>query len=122
MATINATSDPESKQGRRGWKPMANNLSYGTAPHIILTFALYESEWSASLPGRIIPWERSSDTQWTGGWMSPRAGLDVLENRKIFFSLSEMELWSFIPFRNHYTDCYKRAVCIVLFAVLISCV
>jgi hypothetical protein len=40
--------------------------------HIFLTSALAGGKWTASRPGRITP-----GTHWIGGWVDPRAGLDV---------------------------------------------
>jgi hypothetical protein len=37
--------------------------------------------WSASCPGCFTP--RQPCTNWTGGWMGPRASLDTVKNRKI---------------------------------------
>jgi hypothetical protein len=59
--------------------------------HIFLTSALVGGEWSTSRPGRITPGERAPSTQWIGGWVDLRAGLDDLEKRK-FFSLPGLEL------------------------------
>jgi hypothetical protein len=47
-----------------------------------LTSALVGGEWSVSCPGRFIPGERALTTQWIGGWVGPRAGLDDVEKRK----------------------------------------
>jgi hypothetical protein len=58
--------------------------------HVFMTSALVGGEWSASRPGRFITGERASDTQWIGGWVGPRAGLDV-EKRK-FLTLPGLEL------------------------------
>jgi hypothetical protein len=44
-----------------------------------LTSALDGGEWSASRPGRALP----PGTHCTGGWVSPRAGLDREARRKI---------------------------------------
>jgi hypothetical protein len=41
-----------------------------------LTSALDGGEWSASRPGHFIPGERTPGTDWIGGWVGPRAGLD----------------------------------------------
>jgi hypothetical protein len=49
--------------------------------HIFLTSALAGGEWSASRPGRFRPGETAPGTHWTGGWVDPRAGLDM-EKRK----------------------------------------
>jgi hypothetical protein len=51
--------------------------SGGIAPLIFLTSALDGGEWSASRTGRFTPRERAPDTHWIGGWVGPRAGLDV---------------------------------------------
>jgi hypothetical protein len=48
----------------------------------VQTSALVGGEWSASRPGRFTPGERAPGTHWTGGWVSPRAGLDDMEKRK----------------------------------------
>jgi hypothetical protein len=48
-----------------------------------LTSALERGEWSASRPGRFTSRERTSGTYWTGGWVGPRAVLDVVVKRKI---------------------------------------
>jgi len=37
--------------------------------------ALEGGEWSATRPGRTLPRERHG-SQFTGGWVGPRAGLD----------------------------------------------
>jgi hypothetical protein len=50
--------------------------------HAFLTSALIGDEWSASRPGRFIPWERAPSTHWIGGWVGPRTGLDGVEKRK----------------------------------------
>jgi len=41
---------------------------------------------SALAPGK------NSDTYWTGGWVGLRAGLDVLEKRKISWSSQDSNL------------------------------
>jgi hypothetical protein len=46
--------------------------------HISTHWALNEGEWSASRPDRLIRGERARGTHWTGGWVSPRAGLDTV--------------------------------------------
>jgi hypothetical protein len=42
-------------------------------------------EWSASRPGRALPppGQRTPCTNWIGGWVGPRAGLDAGARRKI---------------------------------------
>jgi hypothetical protein len=56
-----------------------------------LISALVGGEWSASRSGRFTPRERASDTHWIGGWVNPRADLNVLEKRK-FLTLPGLEL------------------------------
>jgi hypothetical protein len=34
-------------------------------------------------PGRFTPRERAPGTHWIGGWLGPRAGLDIVTKRKI---------------------------------------
>jgi hypothetical protein len=41
-----------------------------------LTSALDGCEWSASHPGRFISRERANGTDWIGGWVGPRVGLN----------------------------------------------
>jgi hypothetical protein len=49
-----------------------------------LTSALDRGKWSASYPGRF-----TTGIHWIGGWMGPRAGLDAVEYRQIFFPCRE---------------------------------
>jgi hypothetical protein len=44
---------------------------------------LIRSEWTASRPDRFTPREWVPGTQWIGGWVGPRAGLDVVSKIKI---------------------------------------
>jgi hypothetical protein len=48
-----------------------------------LTSAPDAGERSASRLGRFTPREIAADNHWIGGWVGPRAGLDVVEKRKI---------------------------------------
>jgi len=41
-------------------------------------------ERSASLPGRALLQEMTSDTHWIGGWVGLRAGLDTEARGKVF--------------------------------------
>jgi hypothetical protein len=59
--------------------------------HIFLTLARVGGEWSASHPCHFTPRERAPGTQWTGGWVGPRASLDDMEKRK-FLTLQGLEL------------------------------
>jgi hypothetical protein len=44
----------------------------------ILTSALDGCEWPASCPGQFTPRERAPGTLRIGGWVGPRAGLNVV--------------------------------------------
>jgi hypothetical protein len=48
-----------------------------------LTSALDGGEWLASRPSHFTPRERAPGTPWIGGWVGPRAILDVVVKRKI---------------------------------------
>jgi hypothetical protein len=48
-------------------------------------------EWSTSRPGRFTPGEIAPGTNWIGGWVDLRAGLDDLEKRK-FLATPGLEL------------------------------
>jgi hypothetical protein len=48
-----------------------------------LTSAPDGGEWSASHPGRFTPRERAPGTHLIGEWVSPRAVLDAVVERKI---------------------------------------
>jgi hypothetical protein len=50
--------------------------------HDFLTSALDGGDLSASRPGRFTPEERAPGTQWTAGWVGPRAVLDAVAKRK----------------------------------------
>jgi hypothetical protein len=45
--------------------------------HIFLTSTPAGGEWPASRPGHFTPGESAPGTHWIGGWVDPRAGLDV---------------------------------------------
>jgi hypothetical protein len=47
-----------------------------------LTSALDGCEWSASHPGGFNPREGAPGTHWIGGWVGPRASLDVVVKRE----------------------------------------
>jgi hypothetical protein len=47
-----------------------------------LTSALDEGEWSAARAGRFTPEKKAPDTNWTGGWVDPTAGLDAVAKRR----------------------------------------
>ena len=61
--------------------------------------ALYETEWSASRPGRFTPGEGISITQKIEGWLGLRAGLDTLQCGSLsfpthkFVSITTMLSW-----------------------------
>jgi hypothetical protein len=59
--------------------------------HVFLILVLVGGEWSASRPGRYTPKERAPGTHWVGGWVGPRAGLDIVEKRK-FLTLQGLKI------------------------------
>jgi hypothetical protein len=71
-----------------------------------LTSAVDGGEWSASRPNRFTPRERASGTHWIGGWVDPRAVLDVVVKRKIPSLRRESNLRTPIvqPVAQRYTD------------------
>jgi hypothetical protein len=62
--------------------------------HTFLTSGVAGCEWSASCPGCLIP-KREPSIYWPGGWVSPRASLDIVEERKISFPCQELNPSSF---------------------------
>jgi hypothetical protein len=56
--------------------------SGGIAP-LFLTSAPDGDEWSAPLHCRFFSWETAPCIHWIGGWAGLRAGLDLMEKRKI---------------------------------------
>jgi hypothetical protein len=56
--------------------------TYGRADvqiHILLTPVLVGVEWSASRSGRFTTEKKALGTRWIGGWVDPRAALDIIE-------------------------------------------
>jgi hypothetical protein len=51
--------------------------------HAFLTSALDGGEWSASRPCCFTPGKTAPGTHCIGGWVGPKAGLDVMEKSKI---------------------------------------
>jgi hypothetical protein len=49
--------------------------------HTYLTLALDGGDWSASRPGYFTLRERAPGTHWIGGWVGPRAILDMGEDK-----------------------------------------
>jgi hypothetical protein len=54
----------------------------GKQLHAFLILELDECEWSASLSGHFTPEEKALGTHWIGGWVGPRASLDVVTKEK----------------------------------------
>jgi hypothetical protein len=53
------------------------------APPFLIS-ALVGGEWSASRIFCFTPWETTLDTNWIGGWVGLKAGLDAVEKRTKF--------------------------------------
>jgi hypothetical protein len=66
------------------------------------TIALYGDEWSISCPSHFRPRERAPGAHWIGGWVGPRASLNVVMKRKIPIQDSIQE----VPFETE-----KRETC-----------
>jgi hypothetical protein len=62
--------------------------------HIFLTSAPDGGHCSASRPVRFTPRERASGTDWIGGWVDPRAGMDDVKRRKFFFLFFDVHKYS----------------------------
>jgi hypothetical protein len=77
-----------------------------------LTAALDGGEWSASCPGLFTPREKTPGTHWIGGWVDPRAGLDMVSKRKIPSTCQESNPNHPIvqPIASCYTDSYPGSL------------
>jgi hypothetical protein len=56
----------------------------------------YGGEWSALCLGCFTPWERDQSTHYTEAWVGPKAGLDIVQKRKIPWPYWESNPDSFI--------------------------
>jgi hypothetical protein len=68
-----------------------------------LTLALDGGEWSASQPGHFTPKKSAPGTHWIGGWVGPRANLDVVVKRKVLSPCQDLNLLIIQPIAHHYT-------------------
>jgi hypothetical protein len=59
---------------------------------LFLASAVEGGEWSTSLHCRFNPGETDPGTYWTGRWLGPRIGMDVMEKRKLCSSYCESNL------------------------------
>jgi hypothetical protein len=66
----------------------------GVYLHAFLTSALDGGEWLASRPGRFTRSVKASSVHWIRGWVGPRAGLDVVEERKISIVIAPAGNWT----------------------------
>jgi hypothetical protein len=69
--------------------------------HAFLTSALGIGDWSASHTSRFTLGKRTSSTHCVGGWVGPRAGLNVASEGKS--PVLCRELYSGLPFRSLHT-------------------
>jgi hypothetical protein len=58
--------------------------------HSFLTLVLDGGEWSVSYPYQFTPGEAAPSTHCIGGWMGLRAGIDIMEKRKISYPYQEL--------------------------------
>jgi hypothetical protein len=79
---------------------------WGVEEQLHELFDLDGDEWSDSRLGRFTPVERAPGTRWIGGWVDPRAGLDLVSKRKIPSShrKSNPDHPVVQPIANCYTD------------------
>jgi hypothetical protein len=64
-------------------------MGSGGIAQSFLTSVLEGGEWSALRPWRFTHEERDPSTNWIGGWVGPRSGLDVVKGRKIVYRVSQ---------------------------------
>jgi hypothetical protein len=83
--------------------------SGGIVPYI-LDLGTRWREWSASRHGRFTPREGDSGTNWIGGWVGPRAGLDAVAKRKILNPSRDLEHPIIQPVVERYTTELFRLV------------
>jgi len=70
--------------------PLRNRIGYGGVKvglHSSLTSALGGGEWESSRHFCFIPGETALGTHWTGDWVGPSIGREVLQKRKEFLSM-----------------------------------
>jgi len=60
--------------------------------------------WSGSLPGHFTPGERAPVTNWLGGWLDHRTGLDMVMKRSNPLPLPGLQSLVIQPAASHYTD------------------
>jgi hypothetical protein len=74
---------------------MVTSGSGGLAPPFLMT-ALDGGEWSTSCAGCFTGRERAPATNWMGGWVGLRVGLDAMEKKKML-PLAGIEFRPFNP-------------------------
>jgi hypothetical protein len=57
-------------------------------------------------PATLLPGKETPDTHWIGGWVGPKAGLDAVEKRNIYFLCQESISGSVavLPLACRFTD------------------
>jgi hypothetical protein len=78
--------------------------------HAFLTSVLVGGEPAASLPGHLTPGERAPGTNWIGGWVGSRTGLDDIEKRENVPLASNSDPLLVQPVDSRYTDCAISAL------------
>jgi hypothetical protein len=82
LAQIDFSEEKWKKVKLSVFDAMKTNEGVKVKLHAFLTSTLDEGEWSASRLGPFNPRERAPGTHWIGNCTGPRAGLDVVVNRK----------------------------------------
>jgi hypothetical protein len=77
------TKNKEKKEKQSRYTPWWGLGGEKYSSYSLLTSALDGGEWSESRPDCVCPWEKTSGTHCTGGWVGPRAGLHTEVSEKI---------------------------------------
>jgi hypothetical protein len=70
-------------------RTMKTNAGTEVQINIFLPSALEDVEWSVSRSGSFTPGETDPGAHCIGGWVGPRAALDVVDKRKISYLCHE---------------------------------
>jgi hypothetical protein len=71
------------------FKSVPLNIWSGVVAPVLLALVLDGGEWSVAPFGCFIAGETAPGTHFIGGWVGPRAGMDSMEKRRIFYPFRE---------------------------------